>query len=738
MIPSRNRVDGPDKVTGTARYAADHTPAGLAYGHLVLSTVANATIRSIDTTAARRAPGVLAVFTPDNPLPLHGTPPGVAFFFSEVRRPLSDHEVHYHGQVIGLVLAETTEQARDAAAMINPDYAGRPVDASFVDNIGNAVTPAPIPLPLGRPIDILADGVPDIDAALDASPVTLTAEYRHPARHHNTMEPHAAVAEWHGDELTIHSGTQAPAAHAIELGVAFAVEPAKVHVISPHVGGGFGGKAFTWAPTFLAAAAARELRRPVKVVTTREQLHTVTGHRSAAHQTISLGAREDGTLTAIKHLSVTQAIGEDPGTRTTLHCYATPNLHTSLKVTAGLHLPTTTILRAPGEEVGSFAVECALDELASRLGVDPITLRMRNYLTTSLSPDPAARLPFSSKHLDECYRVGAQRFGWHRRNPAPRSVLDGDWLVGMGMAGGVLGAARAATTVRVLFRRDGTVEVATATADLGTGMWTLLAMTGADHLGLPVDRIRPAIGDSRLPVGPAAIYGAQGSGATATVIPVVPDAARDAVAALVQHAVTDPRSPLHGQTGVRYRNGALVGAGRTIGFGELLTATGATDVGATTTGGPPETRQFAFASYAAHFCEVRVHRLTGEVTLSRLATVVDAGAIVNEKTARNQITGGVIFGIGPALFEQARVEGATGRIANANLADYLIPVNADIPAVDVHFLDHPDTNFSPIGARGLGELGTIGSAAAVANAVFHATGIRVRELPITPDTLLPQ
>ncbi len=731
-----NRVDGPDKVTGKAKYAGDNHPTGLTYGHLVLATIGNGTIQSMDLGAARDSGGVLEIYTPDNPLPLHGVPPGVAFYFSETRRPLSDHEVHYHGQIIGLVIAETVEQARDAAALITVTYRERPVNASFADNIDDAVPPEPIELPMGRPIDILTDGVASIDEALAASPVTLTATYNHPPRHHNAMEPHAAVATWDGDQLTIHSATQAPAAHAIELAAALAVEQTQVHVVNPHVGGGFGGKAFTWGPTYLAAAAARKLGRPVQVVTTREQLYTATGHRSAAHQTVSLGSHEDGMLNAIKHLSVTQAIGEDPGTRTTLKSYATPNLHTSLRVTAGMNLPTTTILRAPGEETGSFAVECALDELAIELGMDPIDLRMKNYLTHALSPDPAKRLPYSSKHLDECYQVGAQRFGWSRRT-APRSVVDGDWLIGMGMAGAVLNASRAATTVRVQFEADGTATVATSTADLGTGMRTVLAMMGADSLGIPTDRITPAIGDSRLPVGEGAIYGAQGSAATATVTPVVRDAARDAIDALIHHAVTEPRSPLHGMSDVRYTDGNLTGGGKTIGFGELLTTTAGTDIGATTTGGPSSPASYEFASYAAHFCEVRVHRLTGEVRLSRMTTVVDAGTIVNEKTARNQIVGGVVFGIGPALIESAHVEASTGRIANANFADYLIPVNADIPDIDVKFLNHPDTNFSPVGARGIGELGTAGSAAAIANAVYNATGTRIRDLPVTPEKLLP-
>ncbi|GIG87713.1 xanthine dehydrogenase family protein molybdopterin-binding subunit [Plantactinospora endophytica] len=726
-----NRVDGPVKVTGQARYAADNNPPDLCHGYLLTSTIANGMVLSMDLGAAEQSGGVIAIYTPDNRLPLHGEPPFLPNVLGERRRPLSDHEVRYHGQIIGVVVADTFEQARDAAALIRVAYRELPPNSSFEENLDRGEQPPFVGLPLGVPVDI---GVASIDDALAASQVTQATTYRHPPRHHNAMEPHSAVAVWKGDELTIYSGTQGPAAHAEELAVALAVDKTKVHVVSPHVGGGFGGKAFTWAPTLLAAAAARSLGRPVKIVTTREQLYTVTGHRSAVVQTMTLGAREDGTLNAIKHHSFTEALVEDPGVRTTLSFYATPNLQLRLLCPPGMNLPTPTILRAPGDETGSFALECAMDELAIRLQMDPIDLRLKNYLRTSLQTG----LPYSSKHLDECYRVGAARFGWSRRRAAPRSVSDGDWLVGMGMASAVLAAGRAATTVRVLFRADGTAAVATATADLGTGMWTILAMMGAESLGIPVDRIRPSIGDSRLPVGPgSAPYGAIGSAATATVMPAVRDAADNAIAALIQHGVTHRRSPLRGLSveQVRYRDGKLSGGGTTIGFGELLTTTRTREHGATTTNEVKESTEYVFGSYAAHFCEVRVNRFTGEALLSRMTTVVDAGTILNEKTARNQITGGVIFGIGPALFEGGHVEASTGRIDNANLADYLIPVNTDVPDIDVVFLDHPDPNVSPVGARGLGELGTIGSAAAVVNAVCNATGKRIRDLPITPDKL---
>ncbi|WP_228011169.1 xanthine dehydrogenase family protein molybdopterin-binding subunit [Nonomuraea phyllanthi] len=729
--PSMDRIDARAKVTGAARYSADHKLPGMVHGHLVTSTIARGRVVSLDLGAARAAGGVVEIYTPDHRPVFQGTLTGLAAVFAETRPPLADREVHYHGQIVALVLAETVEQARDAAALIRVTYEAQPPNSSFEDAKEHAVSPPSVPgLPLGVPIKE-PENV-DIKAVLAASEVTIERTYEIPPRHHSMMEPHAAVAVWQDGRLTIYSGTQGPAAHAMELSGVLGVEQADVHVISPYVGGGFGGKAFTWAPAMLAAAAARELGRPVKVVTGREQLFTVTGHRAASSQTFALGARRDGRLNAIEHATISQSLGEDPGYRTTPKYYAAPNVHISMKITPGLDLPTATIMRAPGDESGSFALECVMDELAEELGMDPIELRMRNYLESTLK----GKLPYSSKHLDECYRVGAERFGWSRRGERPGAVTDGEWQVGMGMATAVLDAGRAPTTVRVAFRPNGTATVGNATSDAGTGMWTVMAMTGARALGLPADRIRPALGDSALPfAGSSDIYGAVGSAATATVTPAILTAAREAIAKLAEHAATAEGSPLRGADDVRYAEGRLTGGGKAVTFGELLTLTGTAEVGAQGTSADLDTTH-AYASYAAHFCEVRVNRWTGEPLLSRFTTVVDAGAILNAKTARGQITGGVLFGLAAAMCEEGRVEGATGRISNANLADYLLPVNADTVEFDVHFLDHPDTRLSPTGARGIGELGTVGAAAAFANAVHNATGRRVRTLPITPDKLL--
>ncbi|MEV4754749.1 xanthine dehydrogenase family protein molybdopterin-binding subunit [Micromonospora sp. NPDC049559] len=727
-----NRVDGRLKVTGGARYAADQLDDRPVHGYLLLSTVGRGSVRAMDVAAAERSPGVLAVFTPARPLRLLGR--GNAFLIGHDWLPLQDAEVRYHGQVIGLVVAETFEQARDAAALVGVEYAARPPAASFPDGIARATDPGRVN---GEPsvLSLLADGVGSIDEALATSAVTVSATYTQPIKHHNAMEPHATVAVWRDGDLTVYHGTQSASLTAGALATALGVEPARVRVVSPHVGGGFGNKIPTWAHPLLAAAAARELGRPVKVVLTREQTFTVTGHRSAVRQTVTLGAHRDGRLVAVRHeayasQSSSGGTFEASPHTTSRYLYRSENIHLSQRIVT-LDVPPPTWMRAPGQESGSFGLETALDELAAELGVDPVTLRMTNYATVYAGRG----VPWSSKHLDECYRVGARRFGWSRREAAPRRVTDGEWLVGMGMATAAYPAERFAASVRVRFAADGRATVSSATADLGTGMWTVLAVLGAEALGLPLDRVRPELGDSTL----APNIGAFGSGATASTGPAVTAAAEAAKAELLRLAVTHERSPLYGAdpAAVRYDGGRLVGPERRIGFAELLGALGLAGVEATGSAAPgPEAGRYAFTSFGAHFCEVRVNRFTGEPRVTRMTTVVDGGAIVNPKTARGQIVGGVIFGLGQALLEGSHVEPETGRIANANLADYLLPVNADVPPVDVHFLDFPDTLFNPMGARGIGELGTVGAAAAIGNAIYNATGRRVRDLPITLDKLL--
>ncbi|MCO6006113.1 xanthine dehydrogenase family protein molybdopterin-binding subunit [Actinoallomurus purpureus] len=721
-----DRVDGRLKVTGAATYAADNRLDRLAYGYLVTSTVARGTIVSMDTAAASKAPGVLAVYTPFDPLKLYRYTKEQN---DELTPPLQDKNVRYFGQAIGLVVAETFEQARDAASLIQVRYDARPAAASFHDGLASATDP-----PSGSPIsEVLAPGVGSIDDALNASEITVSATYTASMQNHNAMEPHPTVAAWDGDHLTLYTATQGVMLVVARIAEALGIDTSKIHVRNPYVGGGFGNKWGIWAHTPLTAAAARALGRPVKTALTREQTFTVVGHRPASQQTVSLGAARDGTLKAIKNDGVSSKSASngfyEPVANLCLSMYASPNIRVSRKIVT-LDVPVTTIMRAPQEANGSFALESAVDELAVKLGMDPLELRRKNDSPVV----PSSGLPWSSKHLDECYRIGAERFGWSRRRPTPGAVTDGDWLVGLGMATATYGASRAQASVKVRLLAGGTAVVSGTGADLGTGQSTVWAILAAESLGIPVGRIRPDLGDSSSPVA----ANAGGSGSTSTNGPAVQLATEAAKTAMIALAVQDERSPFHGKAAdsVRFEDGRLKAGDLSVPFGSLLTSLDVPGVEATATSAKNGDKTHGFRSFGAHFCEVRVNAWTGEPRVSRWLTVLDAGRIVNEKTARNQIIGGVVMGIGHALLEETRLEPATGRIANADLASYLVPVNADIPRIDVHFLDYPDTLLSPLGARGIGEFGIVGAAGAVANAIYNATGKRVRDLPITLEKLL--
>ncbi|MEC3993772.1 xanthine dehydrogenase family protein molybdopterin-binding subunit [Actinacidiphila sp. DG2A-62] len=727
-----SRVDGRAKVTGTARYAADQRVDGTAYGYLVQSAIGLGSISSMDTARALAAPGVIAVYTPFNPLTLYARQGDSA----ERYVPLQDDTVRFRGQIIGLVVAESFEQARDAAVLVRTRYREdlRPRTSVAAAAPGSTVPSDAVGYP-GPPSrnSVLAPGVASIDDALRDSAVVVESTFYQDPQNHCAMEPHATIAEWRDGRLTVYVGAQGPQQYAAALAGRLGVASDRVHVVSPFVGGGFGGKYKVWNDALVTAAAARDLGRPVKLVTSREQVFVLNGHRPALLQTVKLGASRDGVLNAVWHETDSEdsVVGYCPNlpAEVTRGLYKTPNLHFDQRQVT-LDLPPVSSMRAPWATPGTFALETAMDELAVRTGVDPLTLRMRNYATTS----PETGRPWSSKHLDECYRVGAERFGWADRSPVPGAHVDGEWLVGMGMASGMLTATRAPASARVRLCDDGTVTVASAISDLGTGATTMLAIAAADALGVPLTNVSAELGDSALPAGVPAI----GSIVTGSTVPAVQAAARDAITALIALAVQDPASPFHGKNSadVHYREGRLEAGGRSIGFAPLLRAVGDPAVEAVATTAPgAETNRYAMDSFAAHFCEVRVNRFTGEPRVSRFTTVVDVGRVVNAKALRSQLVGGVVFGIGNALLEVNAIEDS-GRLAHSSLADYLVPVNADIPAIDTHWLDHPDTVFSAFGSRGAGELTAVGSSAAVGNAVYNATGIRVRDLPITLDKLI--
>jgi xanthine dehydrogenase YagR molybdenum-binding subunit len=719
------RLDAPLKVTGRARYALDNNVPGMVFGHVVLSTIAHGEITAMDVAAARSAPGVLAVYTPFAPLPL--TAP-VTAMLGPIWVPLQSTDVTYYGQPIGFVVAETVEQARDAAALVRVTYDERPASTSMSDGLATAVD-APPSLDGSPPeLSVLAPGVESIEDALAASPVVVDATYTTATQNHAAMEPHSAVAVWDSGTVTVYTGNQGSDLVASALADALGEDHAAVRVVNPFVGGAFGGKALS-VPAFLAAAAARELDRPVKAALTREQVFTATATRPATVQRLTVGAEKDGTLVALRHdsWSSTPAGGgfvEPTSHGTSREWYATPNVAISQKMVP-LHIPPTTFMRAPGEAPGSFALESAIDELAVALDMDPIALRRRN---SSTAP-PGKDLQWSSKHLDECFRRGAERFRWAERSP--RGRVDGDWLVGVGTATAMFPALRFPASVRVTLRDDDTAEVATSGADPGTGLLTVLSLIGAESLDIAPERVTPRLGDSALP--PGGMSG--GSTATASAGSAIMVAAPKVLDDLLALA-SGPGAPFEGVE-VSYADGQVLATdGRSLSFGEVLRATGRDSIAAIGSSAPgEELTKHSFSSFGAQFCEVRVHRWTREVRVSRMLGVFDAGRIINDQAARSQIMGGMIWGVSAALHEGLEVE-ETGRFANADFANYLLPVNADIPEVDVEFVQYPDTLHNPVGARGLGEIGVVGMAAAVANAVHNATGIRVRRIPIAIEDLL--
>jgi xanthine dehydrogenase YagR molybdenum-binding subunit len=728
-----DRLEGRLKVTGRLRYSGDHPIEKVAYGYLVTSTIARGEIRAMDVSETEKTPGVVAVYTPFHSLKLYdGLTQEEGANSGEIDPPLQDSKILYYGQIIAFVVADSFEQARDAAARVKVDYQEEQPVASWEAGLPYAFPPAAVD---GQKptVAILANGVSSIDDVLQGAEVVLDATYTEPIYHHNPMEPHATTAVWNDDRLTTYDATQFVPGQQRNVAAILGVNEEDVRVICPFIGGGFGSKQAVWPHSPLTAAAARALSRPIKTILTREQMFTLTGHRPALIQRISLAANRDGVLQAVKH-NVQSTVGfagvyvEAAAQRTSRFLYKSPNIQVS-QTLVPLNVGAPTSMRAPGESPGMFALECAMDELAVKLGMDPIELRMKNYAEVY----PGRNVPYSSKTLAQSYLLGAEKFGWSRRNATPGSVKVGDWLVGMGMATAVYPGHRSKSSAKVRLQADGTAQVSLATEDLGTGMWTVVAIIGAQSLGLPIERVRPAIGDSALPPAPVA----GGSQSTASVGPAIQKAAESAKTKLIQLAVRDKKSPFSGMNDVSYENGQLIGGGKREDFGTILNAIGRGSVEATETAAPgQEQDKYAFYSFGAQFCEVEVNQWTFEIRVRRVTTIMDIGTVVNPTTARSQVIGGVVFGIGMALLEGSHLEQTNGRYANGNFADYLVATNADVPHIDVHFIGKPDTIFNPVGARGAGEIGVTGIPAAIANAVYNATGQRVRDFPITLDKLL--
>lgn len=744
-----DRVDGAVKTTGASEYTADRPYADLAHATLVHATIARGRITAIDTAAAEGVTGVLAVIThrnapPLKPPPARVNPLDLSTMASGTKvNYLGSTEVHWNGEPVAVVVAETLEAAVEAARLVHVGYAAEPAATDFHAAEGSAEPVRALPMMPG------GGRKGDAEQALAAAPVAVDLRFTTPPQNHNAIEPHATTAVWDGDRLTVHDSTQAMDFARRHLALRFGVPVDAVRVIAPNVGGGFGGKGFVWAGTVLCAMAARVAGRPVRLALSREAVFRTVGGRTPTVQRVALGAERDGALTALVHTGISQVgrVGgmPEPVGSQSRHLYAARAILVRQSTTTLDMLPNSA-MRAPGEAVGTFGLESGMDALAHELGMDPVELRMRN----EPDRDPLDGKRFTRRNLRAAYARGAERFGWADRPPQPRSMRTGRKLLGWGVATAFHMPIQLSADVTVRLGMDGTVLVRCGLHEIGVGVATAQAQIAADALGVPVEAVTVEVGDSALPVGPMA----GGSGQTATAAASVLRACEELRRSALALARRSPGSPLRGRRidELAARDGGLFaadGSGET--YGEILARAGRPSlegrVGARTSVGRMagqlrmiagvvnDQRRQVRAATGAHFCEVAVDEDTGEVRVTRWVAVFDVGRVINPKTATSQLRGGIVMGIGAALSEETLVDPGSGRIMNPSLADYHVPVQADVPAIDVSYLDEPDPT-TPLGLLGVGEVGITGVAAAVANAVHHATGVRVRDLPLTPDRLL--
>ena len=723
-----SRVDGRAKVTGAAKYAGDFNVSGLAYGYVVESTVPRGHITRIDTSAALRVGGVIDVLTHEHRPEMADTDDAykddVAPEKGSPYRPLYDGRIRFSGQPVALVLAEDWETARFAAALVRPEYREEPHVTDLRAQRDKAFAVEKPEKPRG-----------DADKAFAAAEVRHEAEYFIPTEHHNPMELFASTVTWDGGgKLTVYDKTQGVQNVQRYLCGVFNMQADDVRVMSPFMGGGFGAGLRPQYQVVLAVLAARALERSVRLVLTRQQMYGL-GHRPATIERLALGAKAGGTLDAITHeaIAVTSQFEEfsrnDTGWADLL--YQCPNTRLVHKVTR-LDVPTPSDMRAPGAATGVYALECAMDELAVALKIDPVELRLKCHSDR----DQSADVPYTSKQLRECYRQGAAAFGWDKRNPEPRSMRDGGELVGWGMATGVWEALQMPAAVRIVLTANGHAEVATAASDIGTGTYTIMAQAAADMLGLPLDNISVKLGDSTLPQCP--VEG--GSWIAATVCNAILTTAGEVRKELLGLANRMKDSPLAGVApdDVMLADGKIVSKRDTslaVSIADAMRHGNVDRIIQEKDNSFPEDKFHARNTHSAIFAEVKVDEQLGVIRVTRVVEAVAAGRILNLKTAHSQVMGAVIGGIGMALHEETLFDHHFGRVMNANIAEYHVPVNADVHDIKVIFIDEPDTIINPLGIKGLGEIGIVGVAAAIANAVYHATGSRVRDLPITLDKL---
>jgi xanthine dehydrogenase YagR molybdenum-binding subunit len=724
------RVDGPLKVTGTAIYTSDHNLPGMLYAVPVCATIANGTIASLDTSRASAMPGVKAVYTRQNIGKLFRTAPAQGFtgILDERRPPFEDDTIRYYGQYVAAVVALTFEQAVAAANEVKVTYRTDKPDVRK---------------------QLESDEKPKVDSqrgdpepAFHAAPAKVDEVYVTPTETHNPIELHASVAVWDGQNFTLYETSQAVCNHQDVMAQMLGVPQENVRVISRFLGSGFGGKLWPWTHCMIAASAARNLNRPVKLVLTRDMMFQSVGHRPRTQQRVRVAATSDGKLVSLMHDSLNHtSILDDYSegcSEATAYSYSVPNL----RATSGLvrrNVGTPTSMRGPGAVPGLFALESAMDELAIKLNMDPVKLRILN----EPAKDEGLNLPFSSRHMVECLNVGAEKFGWSRRTPQVGSMKKDGLILGWGVAGCSWIAERMGSEASVELRDDGSARVSCATQDIGTGTYTVLSQIVSDKTGIPHEKIEVVLGDTNLPSG--AISG--GSWATASVTPPVIEAIEKAQQTLFMIAGKGKDPALAGQKpeAMAFTDGCVHLKDKSpntgVPFEQILTAGNLRAVSGSGksegTFGDPK-KKFSTHSFGAQFAEVTWQPETARLRVSRVVTVIDAGHILNPKPARNQIEGAVVMGVGMALFEETVYDPRFGVPINNNLADYIVATNADAPEIDVTFLDYPDKVLNPLGVRGVGEIGLAGIAAAITSAVYHATGVRVRQLPVRIENLLSQ
>jgi xanthine dehydrogenase YagR molybdenum-binding subunit len=722
------RVDGPLKVTGTAKYTSDFNFPGMLYAVPVPSSISNGVIRSIDASIAEKMPGVSAIFHRQNIGKIYRTAPPQGFegIVDEKRPPLEDDKVTYYGQYVALAVADTFEHAKAAAAAVKVEYdAKQPNVATELET-------------LEKPK--LQSSRGDSDAAFNKAPVQIDQTYVTPVEHHNAIELHAVVVQWDGTNFTIYESTQAVVNSQTVMHQMLGVPSENVRIISKFLGSGFGGKLWPWTHVALGAQAARKLNKPVKLVLDRKMVFQAAGHRPLTQQRMRLGASPEGKLISlahdyITHTSMLDEYEENCGEATPF-IYSVPNL----KVTAALskrNVGTPTSMRGPGAVPGLFALESAMDELAIKLNIDPVELRLKNEPVK----DEGLDIPFSSRHMVECLKSGAEKFGWSKRTPEVGSMKRDGLTLGWGVAACSWIAERVPASAAVELHENGTVRVVSGTQDIGTGTYTVMAQFVSHQLGIPLGKVEAVLGDTSLPKGPFS----GGSMATASLIPAVLEAADHAIEKLLDVAtkVSGSKFAKMKPDDLAFSDGRVhaksepaesgVPFDQVLRQGNLKVASGKGSSNGTFGGGSPK---FSSHSYGAQFVEVTWQPEIARLRVNRVVTVIDAGRIINPLAGRNQIEGAVVMGVGMALFEQTHYDPRTGAPLNSNLADYIMTTHADAPRIDVTFLDYPDFNLNPLGARGIGEIGLAGVAPAITNAVYHATGVRVRKLPVMIENLL--